>query len=122
MRTPKGWMTINTHLLSAALVTQCRDMPPTAFRIWNGLYAFIDRHNQVDVRLKTIADYCKLSVASVQRAMKYFEEHNLIAKKSESHRDSVWMINPELIWNDRDQNHQQTIDDYRSLRLERVEK
>lgn len=91
--------TINLPLDARWFAQTLRDMPKTGFIVWHSLSGFTGYQNTVDVRLHTIAEFCGLSVRSVQRAMQLFEEQGLIVRLSEKHEASVWLVNPELRWN-----------------------
>lgn len=91
--------TMNCPLDARWFAQTLRDMPKTGFIVWHSLSQFTGYQNKVDVRLHTIAEFCGLSMKSVQRAMQLFEEQGLLVRLSEKHEASVWMINPELRWN-----------------------
>lgn len=75
------------------------DMSLTTFRVWFGMMSFVNRKNYLNMRIRELAKFCHVSVGSASHAMDYMERNNLIVKVSEPHRNSSWMINPELQWN-----------------------
>ena len=91
--------TVNLLVEAQWFAQTLKDMPKTAFIVWHALSAFTQYQNVIDTRLSEIAEFCGLSLGSVQRAMNYFEEKEVLVRLSGRHEDSVWRINPELRWN-----------------------
>lgn len=91
--------TVNLPAEARWFAQTLREMPKSGFMVWHALSEFTRHQNKVDARLSQIAKFCGLSLGPVQRAMKYFEEKEVLVRISSPHKNSVWMINPELRWN-----------------------
>lgn len=98
--------TLNLPLDARWFAQTLRDMPKTGFIVWHSLSEFTGYENKINVRLHTIAEFCGISLGSVQRAMQFLEEKEVIVRLSEKYKASVWLVNPELRWTgSHDQKH-----------------
>ena len=110
--------TINMPMIAKKICTTCQDMPPSAFLVLFGVFNFLKPSNALNVRMKELAKFCGVSLGSVQRAMKYFEDHNLMVRRSMPNEYADWMLNQEWIWNNRHDQHAQAVGFYKKLQYD----
>jgi hypothetical protein len=89
----------NDWLKAKRFGSDLKDMSPTIFAVWFGMQRFMRKWNIVSARYRQIAEFCKMSVGSVHRAMAYMEKNDLIVRTSDPDKNASWMINPLLQWN-----------------------
>jgi hypothetical protein len=94
-------------------------MPQSVFRVWFVLVAMMRKNNYVRARLQEIATGCGVSLSTVHRAMQYLEAQDVLVRESAPHQDGVWLMNPELVWNSRHEEHEKWLGYYQSLRKQK---
>jgi hypothetical protein len=103
---------------SAARLGHTKGVPLVAYRMWFTVVGLMREKNYVDARLRSLAELCEMSVSAAQRGMQYLEDHDFVVRVSEPKKDSVWLVNPLLIWNSSHKKLRQTLGFYQHRQRE----